>query len=153
MKKAIAAIITFIFIVGMITGCENLPQSAQLNESEKVAIERTATNHYTWYEVQAAALATCIYNPEMEGRDYEAHYPLRADILGVDSDVVWFGGEYGYQGKITIHVYEDHPDHTATLEWYNIDCSTWTGEGNGGDKVDLRGALAGLAVSPSWTKK
>lgn len=43
--------------------------------------------------------------------------------------------------------------HNATLGWYEIDSSTWIGKDTiTGKEMDLRGALAGLTVSPGWAQ-
>lgn len=130
-----------------------------LTKEEKAALKEVTDNTYTYYEVQAAISATTI--PSQDRREYEVHDPLVVLIAPTDRTFEeeaqkrtwWYGGPNGYRGKILVHVYESHETHDATLGWYEIDCSTWIGEDTVlGNEIDLRGALAGLSVSPGWTQ-
>lgn len=150
MRKFVPVIMGFIIVLGLLCVCQAETKGNGLTKEEAEALEETLQKTYTYDEVQAAALATMCYP---EGRDYPVHVPLVVEIKDDGSDSFWFGGKYGYQGKITIRIYEDHPDHIATRAYYHVDCSTWKGTIEPlQEEVDLRGALAGLAISPGWTK-
>ena len=148
-----------ILTVTILLLCGFSTEEKTLSKEEKAALEEVTENTYTFYEVQAAITATTMMY--QKGRKEEVHVPLVVEIVPSDktleeeakSTTWWYGGPYGYKGKISVHVYESHETHNATLGWYEIDSSTWIGKDTiTGKEIDLRGALAGLTVSPGWTQ-
>ena len=59
---------------------------------------------------------------------YEKHHNFTPPVVVVDSR----DGDL-----VTIHLYEDLSDHTATLDWYTIDCRTGKGSGMLEGEIDL----------------
>ncbi len=151
MRKAISLILVFIIAAVLLSGCESDSQSSDstgiasklredldnLSSEDFYSHKDTSDSSYTINEIKNAAIATFYSKEGLHPGDIS----LSVDV---DPGSSRYGGDNGYQGEIEIHIYEDHPDHTATLDWYTINCKTWTGTNILGEKIDLRDALNDL---------
>lgn len=148
MRKTAILIMVFIIAAVFITGCGSDSQSNQstgitsrmeesLNKLSSEDFYHHKDTYYTINEIKNAARETFCSKEGLQPGDIA----LTIDVDPYDSR---YGGDSGYNGVIKIHIYEDHPDHTATLDWYTIDCKTWTGTNILGEKIDLNEALADL---------
>ena len=156
MNKMTRSLMTIVFAgtlsVSLITGCGGAAESAvpeeEYYEDEGFEDEEFADEEYEDEEVTE--------DYEVEGEETETYTEesgtgtAQAGDLS-NEEIVELAKNYSGapaaeldqvmdNGNLYIHLYEDMGDHTATIDWYEIDPNTLQGTDFNGNKIDLSGA-------------
>ena len=93
-----------------------------------------------------------LYGGSLGSQDGGAQYQKEADVCsaaaayyemvtGSSAPIVSIDSRQG--NEVTLHLYEDMDDHTATLAWYTVDLDSWVGTDDiTGEAIDLNDAAS-----------
>ena len=152
MKKKIRRMMVFIFALtlcaGIMAGCGKkeepvaaLPEEAEEYYYDEFPEEYEDAEEYEYYEEEPEEITEEESEPEEDAKDSGtmsndeivelAKKHSGAPVAELDQVMD--------NGNLYIHLYEDMGDHTATIDWYEIDPKTLKGTNFEGEEVDLTG--------------
>ncbi len=144
-KRLLAIIFAGTLCVSLLAGCGEAAVPADMEPEEEMVEDEEIEEDYENEEVTE--------DYEVEAEDAETEEPEEAAPAAGElsnDEIVELAKKYSGapiaeldqvmdNGNLYIHLYEDAGDHTATIDWYEIDPKTLQGTDFNGNKVDLSG--------------